>query len=115
MKENLIAQIEQLDTETREKVIEMARNATINPNSIGLRLAHIAELIRNKALSSNMQSREGLTEFRNFANNVLLTYFSYWTDDRISDEVEFIRRNNRLNRDKILRELHQINRYYKNS
>lgn len=49
-----MAQIEQLDTETREKVIEMARNVTINPNSIGLRLSHIAELIRNKALSSNM-------------------------------------------------------------
>lgn len=112
MKENLIAQIEKLDTETREKVIEMAKNATINPNSIGLRLAHIGELIRNKALSSNMQSREGVVEYKNFANKVLSTYFKYWTEDRISEEVEFIRRNNRLNRDKILRELHQINRHY---
>ena len=109
-----MAQIEQLDTETREKLIEMAKNVTINNNSIGLRLAHIAELIRNKAFAVDMQSREGVAEFRNFANEVLSTYFIYFTEDRINEEVEFIRRNNRLNREKILRELYHISRIKNN-
>ena len=114
MNENLMAHIEQLDTETREKLIEYAEKVTINPNSIGLRLAHIAELIRNKAFGVDMQSLEGRVEFKNFANEVLSTYFTYWTEDRINEEVEFIRRNNRLNRDKILRELYQISRIKNN-
>ena len=109
-----MAQVEQLDTETREKLIEYAEKVTINPNSIGLRLAHIAELIRNKAFGVNMQSREGVEEYRNFANKVLSNYFVYWTEDRISEEVEFIRRNSRLNRDKILRELYKISRIKNN-
>ena len=114
MNEKLMAQVEQLDTETREKVIEMAKNATINSNSIGLRLAHIAEIIRNKAFAVDMQSREGLEEYRNYANKVLSTYFVYWTEDRIREEIEFIRRNSRLNREKILRELYQISRIKNN-
>ena len=109
-----MAHIEQLDTETREKLIEYAEKVTINPNSIGLRLAHIAELIRNKAFGVNMQSREGLEEYRNYANKVLSTYFVYWTEDRIREEIEFIRRNSRLNREKILRELYQISRIKNN-
>lgn len=110
MNEQLIAHIEQLDTETREKLIEYAKKVTIDNNSIGMRLAHIAELIRNKAFGVDMQSQEGRAEFKNFADEALATYFSYWTDDRRSEEVEFIRRNNRLNRSKILNELYQISK-----
>lgn len=109
-----MAQVEQLDTEAREKLIEYAKKVTINNDSIGMRLAHIAELIRNKAFEVDMQSREGVAEFKNFANEVLSTYFVYWTEDRINEEVEFIRRNNRLNREKILRELYQISRIKNN-
>ena len=114
MKEQIINNVEKLDTETREKLIEYAKKVTIDNNSIGLRLSHIAELIRNKAFAVDMQSREGVAEFRNFANEVLSTYFVYFTDDRINEEVEFIRRNNRLNREKILRELYQISRIKNN-
>lgn len=114
MNKEIINSVEKLDTETREKLIEYAKNVTINPSSIGLRLAHIAELIRNKAFALDMQSREGVAEYKNFANKVLATYFNYWTDERIHEEVEFIRRNNRLNREKILRELYQISRIKNN-
>lgn len=114
MNKEIINSVEKLDTETREKLIEYAKNVTINPNSIGLRLAHIAELIRNKAFALDMQSIEGIAEYKNFANKVLSTYFNYWTNERIHEEVEFIRRNNRLNREKILRELYQISRIKNN-
>lgn len=114
MNEQIINSVEKLDTETREKLIEYAKNVTIDNNSIGLRLAHIAELIRNKAFALDMQSRAGVAEYKNFANKILSTYFRYWTDERIHEEVEFIRRNNRLNREKILRELYQISRIKNN-
>lgn len=114
MNKEIINSVEKLDTETREKLIEYAKNVTINPNLTGLRLAHIAEIIRNKAFEVDMQSKQGVAEYKNFAHKILSTYFNYWTDERIHEEVEFIRRNNRLNREKILRELYQISRIKNN-
>lgn len=115
MKEQIINNVEQLDTESKNKVLEMAKYSQIDKARVQSRLSHTAGILRDKAFECDMQSREGVADFKEVAINLITKMFLYWSNDRINEEIRYFRGHSRLNYDRIFSELYIINKHYKNN
>lgn len=115
MKEQIINNIENLDTENKNKVLEMAKYSQIYKAQVQRRLSHTAGLLVDKALSCDMLSYEGVADFKEVAINLLTRAFPHWSNDRINEEIRYFRGHSRLNYDRIFNELYIINKHYKNN
>lgn len=115
MNEQLMAHIEQLDTENKSKVLEMAKYSQLDKARVQRRLSHTAGILRDKAFECDMLSREGVADFREVAINLLTKVFPHWSNDRVNEEIRYFRGHSRLNYDRTFSELYIINRHYKNN
>lgn len=113
MKEKIINSVEQLNTENKNKVLEMAKYSRIDKPQVQRRLSHTAGLLMDKALQCDMLSREGVADFKEVAINLLTNAFPHWSNDRVNEEIRYFRGHSRLNYDRIFSELYIINLHYK--
>ena len=115
MKEKIINSVEKLDTEDKNKVLELAKYSQLDKAKVQHRLSHVASLLRDKALESDMLSHEGVADFKEVAINLLTKVLPHWSNERINEEIRYFRGHSRLNYDRIFSELYIINMHYKNN